>query len=109
MKNTSRHKAIGPGVSPQQQLIEQLTAKRAIMQSPEILRQNLYDIKNLPPEVLTAVHEAGLYDKLMTCPPATLHIDSNVTERVIRWINRYGKHNGNEVRMEKMTLKFKTK
>ena len=108
MNRHSKHKAPGKPISPHQQLVEQLTAKQAILTSPYIDNKDLYDTRNLPEELLTAVHEAGLYDKLLTCDRCMVHLPDNVIQMLLHWIDRHGKAVSNiKYKFKPMTIKTK--
>ncbi len=93
MKTKFKHKAIGENISDRQRLTEIVTHKEAILRSPPVDNADLYDTKNLPENVLNAIHKNGLFDKLQNCPKCLILIPQgkDLIPRILQWVNRHGK------------------
>jgi len=89
--------AIGEQCSISQRLVEQLTAKQAILLSPEVIESELIDTKNLPQYLLDAAEEYGLTYKIPELQKMkfTLPKTGDAVDHFINMLRRYGHVHGN--------------
>jgi len=84
--------ALGEQCSSSQRLVEQLNSKQAILKSPPIVQSDFVDMKHLPEEYMSAIHENGLYDKYLTMQSMSISLPKtgNKIEHLLNWISRHG-------------------